>query len=183
MISMERPTLATLPYDDLPAYVELADGARVLIRAATPADQEPLRAMFYRLSAESAYFWAFVPAAGRPRWAEILASLAIAEFPAQCALVACVDGETVGIARYDRAADSQEAELGIIIEDRWQSRGLGRLLARQLASIAMCQGIPAFNARVLGENRRCWRMLGATFAQISVQWYSGEAVARLEGLR
>ncbi|HEY7123920.1 MAG TPA: GNAT family N-acetyltransferase [Ktedonobacterales bacterium] len=183
MTSLARPTSATLPCDDLPTYVQLADGANVLIRAATPADQEQLRAMFYRLSAESAYFWAFVPAAGRPRWAEILASLAIAEFPGQCALVACVEGETVGIARYDRAADSQEAELGIIIEDRWQSRGLGRLLARQLASIATCQGIPVFNARVLGENRRCWRMLGAVFAQITVQWYSGEAVARLEGLR
>jgi GNAT superfamily N-acetyltransferase len=169
--------------DGLPAEVVLADGAQVLIRAATPEDSEQLRAMFYRLSAESAYFWAFVPAVGRPRWAEILASLAIAQFPGQCALVACVNGETVGIARYDQASGSQEAELGIVIEDRWQSRGLGRLLARRLVNVAACQGISAFTAKVLGENRRCWRMLGAVFARMTVQWYSGEGVARLEGLR
>jgi GNAT superfamily N-acetyltransferase len=182
MTSAALPSTGTMP-DGLPARVTLADGATVLIRAATLEDQEHLRAMFYRLSAESAYFWAFVPAGGRPRWAEILASLAIAEFPGQCALVACVDGETVGIARYDQAAGSQEAELGLVIEDRWQSRGLGRLMARWLASIATCQGISAFHARVLGENRRCWRMLGAVFARITVQWYSGEGMARLEGLK
>ncbi len=182
MTSVARIPTDTAP-DGLPARVALADGAQVLLRAATPEDRDQLRAMFYRLSAESAYFWAFVPAAGRPRWAEILASLAIAEFPQQFALVACVDGETVGIARYDQAPGSQEAELGIVIEDRWQSRGLGRLMARRLASIAACQGITAFTARVLGENRRCWRMLGAVFARISVQWYSGEGMARLEGLR
>jgi acetyltransferase len=139
--------------------------------------------MFYRLSPESAYFWAFVPAAGRPRWAEILASLAIVEFPQQCALVACADGVIVGIARYTQAPGSQEAELGLVIEDRWQSRGLGRLLARALVKVAYQQQITIFTAHVLGENRRCWRMLGAVFASISVEWYSGEGLARLETLK
>ena len=179
MTTLAAAATETLP-DDGPERVVLADGAAVLVRLAQPEDREGLRQMFYRLSPQSAYFWAFLPVVGRPRWAEILASLARRENEGQYAIVALVDGETVGVARYDLEPGTQEAEIGIVIEDRWQGRGLGKVLARRRARQGSRPQITRFTAHVLGENRRVLRLLVAVFASVKIEWEHGEGFARLE---
>jgi GNAT superfamily N-acetyltransferase len=78
-------------------------------------------------------------------------------------LVAVAEEEIVGHAMYVRVGDGSEAEMAIIVEDGWQSKGVGKSLLSKLADRARLQGIETFTAEVLGENRR---MLGlaAVFA-------------------
>ena len=70
------------------------------------------------------------------------------------ALVVLVEDEIVGIAHWDRAGCCPgEAEIAITIADRWQRRGLGRVLIRALAGDAYRHGIDTLTATVLAENR------------------------------
>jgi len=70
------------------------------------------------------------------------------------ALVVLEDDEVVGIAHWDRAGCCpDEAEIAITIADRWQRRGLGRVLIRALAGNAYRHGIETLTATVLSENR------------------------------
>ena len=70
----------------------------------------------------------------------------------------------VGHAMYVRLGDTEEAEMAIIVEDGWQSNGVGKSLLSKLAQRARLRGIEIFTGEVLGENRR---MLGlaAMFAE------------------
>jgi GNAT superfamily N-acetyltransferase len=63
-----------------------------------------------------------------------------------------------------RLGDSSEAEMAIIVEDGWQSEGVGKLLLSELAERARLRGIESFTGEVLRKNRR---MLGlaAVFAE------------------
>lgn len=70
------------------------------------------------------------------------------------ALVVLEDSEIVGIAQWDRAGCCpDQAEIAVTIADRWQRRGLGRVLIRALAGDAYRHGIDTLTATVLAENR------------------------------
>ena len=58
---------------------------------------------------------------------------------------------------YVRLENDGEAEMAIVVEDGWQSMGVGKSLLSELALRAKRRGIEAFTAEVLGTNRR---MLG-----------------------
>ncbi|MBV9452840.1 MAG: hypothetical protein JOZ19_01765 [Rubrobacter sp.] len=47
--------------------------------------------------------------------------------------------------------------MAIVVEDRWQSRGIGKLLLSRLAEEATLRKIEAFTGTVLGENRGALR--------------------------
>jgi len=65
-------------------------------------------------------------------------------------LVACADGEAIGIARLVREDDT--AEVAFAVADAWQSRGVGRLLVERLAADARAAGIRRFVADVAPDN-------------------------------
>jgi hypothetical protein len=75
----------------------------------------------------------------------------LAEVPEHFALVACSGAAVVALAS-SRLDDSGEAaELGILIEDAWQQRGLGRELVRLLAEHASSIGVRELHAQMLTE--------------------------------
>src|SRR5690242_9464010 len=131
-----RESLAALPEITL-----LRDGASILLRPALPSDDARLQRMFYRLSPTSIYRWCFVPAFSHERWAQTLGNTANLDYHDRYAMVASYAGEIVGIVRYDRNPASQTAECGIVIEDAWQARGLGKLLLGKLILAARSQDI------------------------------------------
>ncbi len=63
----------------------------------------------------------------------------------------------VGVARYDRAVDTDVAETAVAVIDEFQRRGLGSALLTILASVARDHGIKMFTLIVLPENQQ---MLG-----------------------
>ena len=132
----------------------------VLIRAVFPGDEEKLRAMFSRLSLETVYRRFHSPYPKVPEWTIALFT------KVDCyrrGAAAVVGNEIVGHAMYVRLGDSNEAEFSIIVEDEWQSKGVGKLLLSELAEEARRQGIQTFTGIVLRENRRMLGLIDSVF--------------------
>ena len=80
------------------------------------------------------------------------------------ALVALADDELIGVARYDREADSQQAEFAFVVADAWQGSGVASLLLEHLATRARAEGLTNFVADTLTENRRMQRVFIETWS-------------------
>jgi RimJ/RimL family protein N-acetyltransferase len=153
--------------------VHLRDGAWVSLRDAGD-DAQHLREMFFTLSDHTRYLFF---CAGVPRndlWADRVARLGIADGCASYALVAEVGGTVIGVARFDRDAHHATGEVGILLADAWQSRGLGREVVARLRMEAARRALNGFTATVLGENYRALRLLRRAFPGLRVRWSQGQ---------
>jgi acetyl coenzyme A synthetase (ADP forming)-like protein len=149
---------------DLEADVLLADGRAATIRPVVPADGERIRALHASLSDETIYFRFFT--FHRTLSEAELARFAGVDYLDRLALVAFVDGELVGVARYDRPPGHDEAEVAFTVRDDQQGRGLGTIMLEHLASAARGRGIRRFVADTLSENSRMLGVFrGAGFAE------------------
>ena len=169
-ILRSAPASRTRPFE--PGYARLADGAPVFVRPIQPADVSRLRRMFDRLSPLSVYHRFFAPIP-RPR-PGMLERLAVVDHERREALVAIVGDEIVAVARYEGGDSGRDAELAVTVEDAWQHRGLGTLLSRRLAAVALARGFTAFTATVLGENRTALHLVRAVSPDARVRLTSGE---------
>jgi len=148
----------------LPEVVALREGYVVGIQAVSLEDRELLRRMFSRLSRESIYQRFHMPYPSVPEWA--VALFIGSHEPQGKYLVAVVGNNIVGHAMYTRSEDGRSADIGIIVEDEWQRRGIGKLLLSKLAAAARRQRIEAFTGVVLGENRATMRLVTAVFTEV-----------------
>ncbi len=144
--------------------LSLTDGTRVALRQIEPDDAERLRRLFYRLSPESVY-WRFFTPVHVPR-EEVLERFASVDHQRREAIVADIDGEVVGVARYDQAEGSSEADTAVLVEDAWQGQGLATVLLRRLARVAHVRGIRTFTALILGENVRGRQLYSKVFTAV-----------------
>jgi GNAT superfamily N-acetyltransferase len=72
------------------------------------------------------------------------------------AMLAVVDGEIIGVARFDRLPGTADAEVAFVVADAWQGRGVGTVLLGGLVGRAREVGVTRFVADTLSGN---WRML------------------------
>ena len=134
----------------------LSDGPAVCVRSVSSGDVERLRRMFSRSSPGTIYRRFHSPYPRVPGWAlERLGNLGNVDHRDAEFLVATVGDEVVGHAMYVRAGDGREAEAAIVVEDGWQSRGIGKLLLSRLAAEARWRGIEVFVCVTLAE-RSSW---------------------------
>lgn len=137
--------------------VVLKDGGGARIRPIKPDDGDLLRSFFERLGTESRYFRFF-------KIKEDLSDDEVGYFTSvdyedRMALVAVLDGELIGVGRYDREdAGSSVAEVAFAVADEHQGRGLGTELLELLTAHARDHGIEKFTAYVLAENRQMMRV-------------------------
>ena len=136
-------------------------GTQVSIRVAAPRDAQGLRAMFSRASPETLYRRFHIPYPDVPE--RTLALMLDVDHHDKESLVAVADKEIVGHAMYVRLGDGGEAEMAIIVEDGWQSKGVGKLLLSELAERARLRGVETFTGEVLGENRRMLGLVRSAF--------------------
>ena len=138
--------------------VMLTDGTPVTLRHIRPEDESALTALYERLSPESSYQRFFtVMRRLPPDWAHILANV---DYDRRMAIVALGPaGELIGVARYVYDERAQEAEIAIVIEDRWQGRGVGTRLLGELVGYAEGRGIRRFRAYVLADNLRMLKLI------------------------
>lgn len=134
--------------------VRLRSGDEVMLRPIRPSDIDALERLFDRTSPDSSYL-RFL-SGGRPPHA-LVEHLAAASGPDRYAVVAEVDGEIVGEARFDRVG-ADAAECAVLVEDAWQGRGLGRVLLGHLTWVAAERGLRRFEALALDHNERILRM-------------------------
>ena len=137
--------------------VTLKDGTAVHIRPIRPDDDHALVEIFKHLSPQTVYqrFFQALPELS-PGMARYLAN---AHWPNRMALVAEAGGELIGVGRYERTNDPNVVDLGLVVLDEWQNRGLGRILLKETLKIGQANGIKFFRADVLAENRRMLRLL------------------------
>jgi len=142
----------------------------VRIRPVSLGDQDELREMLSRLSRETIHKRFYLPMPHVPDW--MLAYLADVDHYDKEALIALVGDEIVGHSMYARQ-EAREAEMAIVVEDRWQSRGIGRLLLGRLAEEAGQRGIESFTGTVLGENRDALRFFSSVLLKAKFEIKDG----------
>lgn len=130
------------------------------LRVIQDDDEARLERLFYRLSPESVYRRFFTLYSTPPKGA--LRTLSHLDHDTRDAIVAVVDDEVVGVARYAAVAPGV-AEIAVLVEDAWQGRGLGRRLLECVAALARVHGMTELCATVLAENRGAIAMLRAVF--------------------
>jgi ribosomal protein S18 acetylase RimI-like enzyme len=149
-------------------HARFVDG--VTIRPLRNGDTGTVSALFERLGERSR---ARRFCGAKPRLSELeLASLARVDH-AHHVLVGYLDGdpEPVGIARLVRSGTS--AEIAFAIADSHQSRGIGSILAGELAADARAAGITELVATVCGDNPRVLALL-KRLGSLSLTWRGGE---------
>jgi RimJ/RimL family protein N-acetyltransferase len=133
----------------------LTDGTAVLIRAIRASDKALLAAGHARLSEES-QLRRFLGAKPRLTSSD-LRYLTEVDGVNHFAVVAVLrdpeEVQIVGVARWVRVADDPAtAEAAVVVGDRLQGKGLGKLLARELADAARRRGIRRIRASILSDN-------------------------------
>ena len=143
-----------------PRVVELREGTQVHMRPIIPEDEPLLHEAVSAMSERTVYFRFFTPI---KRLSDAMAHrLAVVDYKDRFALVATTHRPStkeriVGVARYDRAAGTEVAEVAVAVIDEFQRRGLGGALLTILAHVAREHGIKSFSLIVLPENQQ---MLG-----------------------
>jgi GNAT superfamily N-acetyltransferase len=152
----------------------------VSIRDLSEGDEAGLRAMFDRLSRETIYKRFHMPF---PRVPEPMLAHLVGHGGGR-SLLAVAGGEIVGHALYAEGPGGA-AEVALVVEDGWQSKGIGKLLLAGLARKAAGRGVEAFTAVALGENRRVLGLVDAVFtgARHTLKGGSYELFMPLRGLR
>jgi GNAT superfamily N-acetyltransferase len=138
----------------------LAGGDSVLVRPVRLSDEPALQDMFYRLSDESTFRRFMAHKRTHPH--EEMQSLCDLDYDQNMALVVCAgpDQEDIAaMARYDAEPASSLADIGIVVTDDWQKKGLGALLLRRMQEIARARGLSGFCASVLAENTPMMELL------------------------
>jgi acetyltransferase len=79
--------------------------------------------------------------------------------PRSDAVGAFVGHELVGVAQYAGGEEGRGPELGIVVVDEWQRRGVGHALADRLIARARALRHPKLHAHVLADNRAGLRFM------------------------
>ena len=88
--------------------------------------------------------------------------------------------EIVGVARYERERGTDGAEYAALIEDRFQHRGLGIGLTRNLIEAARENGIRHLHALVLRENAGMLSLLRSLDLPERLRWKDGVECVELD---
>lgn len=181
----QLPRPAIRPYPQ--AYVTscmLRDGTRLQLRPIR-AEDEPLMVRFHRqLSDRSVYYRYFTAVSLAQRTDHTrLARLCFVDYDREIALVAVREAapaapEIVGIGRLCRVHGKNEAEFAVLVVDRWQRRGLGTQLLRNLVQIGRQENLQRITGMMLADNvemRRTCERVGFTVSPPR----DGECSARL----
>ncbi|MBC9713887.1 GNAT family N-acetyltransferase [Streptomyces sp. TRM66268-LWL] len=153
------------PRADTPVHALLTDGTTVRIRSARTADRDAVLRLYEGMSAENLRLRFFGISRSSARMAAD--RLCRPHALAYRALLAEteVEGHLIGIAEYERATTTATperdtapgfeatAEIALAVADAWHHRGIGTLLLEHLVSAARADGIAAFTADALAENR------------------------------
>lgn len=91
--------------------------------------------------------------------------------------------EAVGVAELAwRPVVSTRGELGLVVHDDQQSRGIGRALGQQLLIEALVHGVHELHADLLPENRAALQLLMSSRIPCTLDYHDGmlHATLRLE---
>jgi GNAT superfamily N-acetyltransferase len=150
-------------------HARYVDG--ITIRPLRNGDSHTVAAVFERLGSRSRE-QRFCGA--KPRLSDAELALLARVNGSSHVLVAYVDGdpEPVGMARLVR--DGASAEIAFEVVDGYQGRGIGSLLAHELAAVARAAGVRELRATVCGDNPPVVSLLRRLSPSRHVSWRGRE---------
>ncbi len=133
--------------------IVLRDGLVAYARQALPEDSRMIDEFLKSLSNESISFRFFDSAA---EWQVLLRQLLPST--TNFVLIAIREGSLIGHAAYYRSG-KDTAEIGLVILDAYQSKGLGTMLLEKIARAANEDGISVFETIISQDNTRMIKMV------------------------
>ncbi len=177
-IRVDYPKPSTDPYNHLaihpyPIHLisqeQLNDGTDIVVRPIRPEDAEIEQAFIRGLSAESKYF-RFMNSIHELSL-EMLVRFTQIDYHNEMALVAIYTGddgeEEIGVARYMTNPDQKTCEFAIVVSDKWQGKGIARLLMQKLIEIARNRGLEIMEGQILANNFRMLELMLSLNFQIN----------------
>jgi acetyltransferase len=163
-----RPVIRPYPTQYISSWT-MKDGAEVLIRPIRPED-EPLMVKFHQtLSERTVYLRYFQLSPLSQRTAhERLIRICFIDYDREMALVAerrepSGEREIAGVGRLTKVHGRNEAEVAVLVSDRYQRRGIGTELLRRLTQVGRDEKLDRLVAYMLPENQevlKVFRVLG-----------------------
>ena len=155
---LPRPAIRPYPFEYVSGW-RMKDGSRVTIRPIRGEDELPMVEFHKALSDGTVYRRYFQEQRLASRMVHERSILkCFVDYDREMALVAehlnedTGTTELLGVGRLLRQADYEEAELGVVVADRYQEMGLGTELVRRLIEIAESEGIRRIKMEILSEN-------------------------------
>jgi acyl-CoA hydrolase/GNAT superfamily N-acetyltransferase len=130
-------------------------GQNILLRPVRISDEPHLKDFFYSLSDQTIYR-RFI-SARRDMPHERLQEFSVIDYTKEMVILALIPGEEIeeilGVAQYGIDEGTHTGEVGVVVRDDFQGRGVGTELLSYLTYLAKRQGLLGFTAEVLVENR------------------------------
>jgi len=162
----ELPKLAIRPYPS--SYITpwtLPDGEPVILRPIRPEDEPLMVRLHQTLSEQSVYLRYFGTMSLSERTAhQRLIRMCFIDYAREMALVAVRDDsetrapEIIGVGRLIKQHGTADAEIAVLVTDRFQDKGIGTELVRQLLKIGPREGVQRVMAQILPENEAMQRV-------------------------
>ena len=182
------PRAAVRPYPaQYVSRLALKDGSEAILRPIRPED-EPLMVAFHQSLSESSVrqrFFHMEKLDTRVSHDRLVRKCFI-DYDREMALVADrIDPqsgkhEILGVGRLTKEAASNDAELGILVADRWQGTGLGTEFVGRLIQFARDEKIRRIVAHILSENQAMLRLAQHFQFKLSLDEDSAARLAVLE---
>ena len=155
----QLPKTAIRPYPS--QYVSqftMKDGAEVTLRPIRPEDEPAMVKFHETISDRSVYLRYFHMEKLSERVAhERLIRKCFIDYDREMALVAVRPGpggtqEILAVGRLSKTPGTREAEIAVLVTDRYQKMGLGRELVRRLIQVGRDEKLESIEANILPEN-------------------------------
>ncbi len=149
--------LAIRPYpSEYEFHEKLPDGTEVFIRPIRPED-EPLHIeFFYSLSRQTQYYRFFTYTSQITH--EQIAMFTHVDYDREIAIIALIKengkDKIIGVNRLSYIPYEDKYEFAIVVTDKWQGTGIGKILMEKLIYIARDRNIKRIYGTVLAENRK-----------------------------
>ncbi len=166
MRAEDLPKLAIRPYPD--RYVSvwpMKDGAEVTVRPIRPED-EPMMVKFHATLSERSVYLRYFHLMNLPQRVahERLTRICFIDYDREMALVAerrnpaSGENEILAVARLTRVLGTNDAEVAVLVSDKFHGRGLGKELLARLITVGADEKLASLKADILPDNRDVMRI-------------------------
>jgi RimJ/RimL family protein N-acetyltransferase len=155
--------------------IQAAGAGYVGLARLEQTDGRQLRRFFFRLSPETIYRRFHSPIV-HPEQAQPERLLDLDHHDRE-AVVAVLQDEIVGVARYARRPGADSAEVAVVVADDWQRQGLATRMLGALAELAAAAGVRQFTLNMQADNPAVLRLVRRLYPDAKVSFSQGACEA------